>query len=315
MKKGTTDIDFVYLWVDGNDPEWQAKRNAFIGNTQKKSAVNCEGRYANNDELKYSLRSIELYAPWIRNIYIVTDNQTPSWLDTSNPKVKIIDHKEIMPVQSLPCFNSCLIEHFIHRIPGLAEHFLYGNDDMFFNKPVTPDMFFTTDGFPIIRFNRRPFRKFTLFFKEKILKKTLSNYVQTIRNSANLVEKKYGIYYGGKTHHNIDAYSKSNYEHAQQVFRKEIESTLNNHARSSNDIQRNLYSYVDLAEKRGHLQYVTQKTSFRLHIHNESHYSKLERYNPMLFCMNDSEYADNSDRKRASEFLEKRFPKKSQFEI
>lgn len=314
MKKGTTDIDFVYLWVDGNDPEWQAKRNAFIGNTQKKSAVNCEGRYANNDELKYSLRSIELYAPWIRNIYIVTDNQTPSWLDTSNPKVKIIDHKEIMPAQSLPCFNSCLIEHFIHRIPGLAEHFLYGNDDMFFNKPVTPDMFFTTDGLPIIRFNRRPFRKFTLFFKEKVLKKPLSNYVLTIRNSANLIEKKYGIYYGGKTHHNIDAYSKSNYERAQQVFRKEIESTLNNHARSSNDIQRNLYSYVDLAEKRGHLQYVTQKTSFRLHIHNESHYEKLEKYNPMLFCMNDSEYADNSDRKRAAEFLEKRFPKKSQFE-
>ena len=308
------EIDFVYLWVDGNDPKWQAKRNAFIGNTQKKSAVNCEGRYANNDELKYSLRSIELYAPWIRKIFIVTDNQTPQWLDTSNPKIKIIDHKEIMPAQSLPCFNSCVIEHFIHRIPGLAEHFLYGNDDMFFNKPVTPDMFFTSKGFPIIRFNRRPFRKLTLLFKEKIQGKTLSNYVQTIRNSADLVEKKYGIYYGGKTHHNIDAYSKSNYEHAQQVFRKEIEATFQNHARSANDIQRNLYSYVDLAEKRGQLHYVTQKTSFRLHIHNESHYNKLERYNPMLFCMNDSEYADDNDRKRAAEFLEKRFPGKSQFE-
>ena len=94
---GTMEIDFVYLWVDGNDPKWQAKRNAFIGNTQKTSAVNCEGRYANNDELKYSLRSIELYAPWIRKIFIVTDNQTPQWLDTSNPKIKIIDHKEIMP--------------------------------------------------------------------------------------------------------------------------------------------------------------------------------------------------------------------------
>ena len=308
------EIDFVYLWVDGNDPKWQAKRNAFIGNTQKKSAVNCEGRYANNDEHKYSLRSIELYAPWIRKIFIVTDNQTPQWLDTSNPKIKIIDHKEIMPAQSLPCFNSCVIEHFIHRIPGLAEHFLYGNDDMFFNKPVTPDMFFTSKGFPIIRFNRRPFRKLTLLFKEKIQGKTLSNYVQTIRNSADLVEKKYGIYYGGKTHHNIDAYSKSNYEHAQQVFRKEIEATFQNHARSANDIQRNLYSYVDLAEKRGQLHYVTQKTSFRLHIHNESHYNKLERYNPMLFCMNDSEYADDNDRKRAAEFLEKRFPGKSQFE-
>lgn len=308
------EIDFVYLWVDGNDPEWQAKRNAFIGKTQKKSAVNCEGRYADNDELKFSLRSIEMYAPWIRKIFIVTDNQTPKWLDTSNPRIKLVDHKEIMPPHSLPCFNSCVIEHCIHRIPGLSEHFLYGNDDMFINKPVTPDMFFTADGLPIIRLNRRPFRKLTLLFKEKIQKKTLSNYVQTIRNSAELVEKKYGIYYGGKTHHNIDAYSKSNYAHAQQVFQKEIEATFNNHARSSNDIQRNIYSYVDLAEKRGHLQYVTQKTSFRLHIHNESHYHKLERYNPMLFCMNDSEYANDNDRKRAAEFLSKRFPMKSEFE-
>lgn len=314
MNKHTFDIDLIYLWVDGSDPEWQAKRNALIGNTEKKSAVNCDGRYANNDELKYSLRSIEMYAPWIRKIFIVTDNQIPEWLDTSNPKIKIVDHKEILPPKSLPCFNSCVIEHFLYKIPNLSEHFLYANDDMFINKPVEKSDFFGEDGKPIIRFNRRPFRKLTLLFKEKIQKKTLSNYVQTIRNSAELAEKKYGIYYGGKTHHNIDAYSKSNYAHAQQVFKKEIEATLHNHARSSNDIQRNIYSYVDLAEKRGHLHYVTQKTSFRLHIHNESHYRKLERYNPMLFCMNDSEYANDNDRRRAAEFLSKRFPKKSEFE-
>ena len=114
----TTDIDIVYLWVDGNDPKWQAKRNRFIGNIVENSSVNCKGRYSNNDELKYSLRSIELYIPWIRNIFIVTDNQIPEWLDTSNPKIRIIDHKEIMPPESLPCFNSCLIEHFIYRSIG-----------------------------------------------------------------------------------------------------------------------------------------------------------------------------------------------------
>lgn len=308
------DVDFVYLWVDGSDPEWQAKRNACIGNTQKKSAVNCEGRYANNDELKYSLRSIEMYAPWIRKIFIITDNQVPDWLDTSNPKVRIVDHKEILPSQSLPCFNSRLIEHFLYRIPELAEHFLYGNDDMFINKPVTPDAFFASDGLPIVRFNRRPFRKLTLFIKEKILRKPLSNYVQAIRNTAELVEKRYGIYFGGKTHHNIDSYLKSNSLHVGKVFENEIEATLGNHVRNANDVQRNIYSYVPLAEKRAHLHYVSQKTSFRLHIQNESHYSKLERYNPMLFCMNDSEYAKDEDRKRAATFLAKRFPQKSQFE-
>lgn len=308
------DIDLVYLWVNGNDPQWLAKRNACIGKTEEKSAVNCDGRYADNDELKYSLRSIEKYAPWIRRIFIVTDNQVPVWLDTSNARVRIVDHKEIMPDVCLPCFNSAVIEHFLYKIPGLAEHFIYANDDMFINKPVTPETFFGKDGLPIVRFNRRPFRKWTLLFKEKVQGKRLSNYVQTIRNSAELVEKKYGKYYGGKTHHNIDAYLRSDYEHAAKVFEDEIRTTLPNHVRSENDIQRNIYSYVALAEKRAHLHYVTQRTSFRLHIQNESHYGKLERYNPILFCMNDSQYAKDCDRKRAAAFLDKRFPEKSQYE-
>ncbi len=308
------DVDFVYLWVNGNDPEWQAKRNACIGTAETQRGVNCKGRYADNDELKYSLRSVAQYAPWIHKIYIVTDNQVPSWLDTSNPKVRIVDHKEIMPEICLPCFNSAVIEHFLYNIPGLSEHFLYANDDMFVNRPVKPDDFFAQDGLPIVRFNRRPLRKFTLWFKEKVQGRALSNYVQTIRRSAEMVEKKYGIYYGGKTHHNIDAYLKSDYQHAAQVFDSEIKATFANHVRSASDVQRNIYSYVALAEKRAHLHYVTQRTSFRFHIHRENHYRKLERYNPMLFCMNDSEFATDEDRKRMAEFLSLRFPDKSQFE-
>ena len=61
-------IDLVYLWVNGNDPVWREKRNRVIGKTEEMSAVNCEGRYADNDELKYSLRSAALYAPWIRRL-------------------------------------------------------------------------------------------------------------------------------------------------------------------------------------------------------------------------------------------------------
>ena len=129
-----------------------------------------------------------------------------------------------------------------------------------------------------------------------------------------MAEKKFGVYYGGKTHHNIDAYLKSDCEHVEQMFKKEFEVTWPNHVRSANDIQRNIYAYVALAEKRAHLHYVTQKTSFRLHIQNESHYGKLERYNPILFCMNDSQYAKDVDREREKTYLEKRFPEKSQFE-
>ncbi len=313
-KSNIGDVDLVYLWVDGNDPAWQAKRNAVIGKTVEKSSVNCEGRYANHDELMYSLRSAEMYAPWIRRIFIVTDNQIPNWLDTSNPKIRIVDHKEIMPEECLPCFNSALIEHFLWRIPDLSERFLYANDDMYFNRSVTPDMFFAHDGLPIIRQNRRPFRKFTWFLKEKILGRPLSNYNLTIRRTAELVKAKTGKFYGGKAHHNIDAYLKSDCQHVETMFRDEIEPTFVNHVRRNNDVQRSIYHYVALAEKRGHLRYVSQRESLRVHIQNEKHYLKLERYNPILFCINDSEYASEKDRERAADFLQKRFPDKSQFE-
>ena len=130
------DIDLVYLWVDGSDPEWLARRCAFTGQKFDNTEANCKGRYADNDELKYNLRAVEMYAPWIRHVFIVTDGQTPAWLDTSNPKVTVVNQNDIIPEVSRPCYNSSLIEHFLYRIPGLSEYFLYANDDMFLNRPV-----------------------------------------------------------------------------------------------------------------------------------------------------------------------------------
>lgn len=316
MKNDSNGIDLVYLWVDGNDPAWQAKRNAFIGKTEDNSPVNCKGRYANNDELKYSLRSIEKYAPWIRRIFIVTDNQIPEWIDTSNPKIKIIDHTDIMPAESLPCFNSSVIEHFLYRIPGLAEHFLFANDDMFVNKEVTADDFFTPEGFPIVRLTRKPFRKMQWLWRERICKKPLKNYSKMIARSSQLVNDKYGIYYTGLPHHNIDAYLKSDYRRiVEEVLHDEFSANNRNRMRNDNDVQRSVVAYIALAEKRGKLHYVSKRVSMHVLIHKESHYRKLEKYHPMLFCMNDSEYATDDDRMKAKAYLENRFPEKSSFEI
>lgn len=307
------EIDLVYLWVNGNDPQWQAKRQSVTGDIGHTS-VNCRGRYMDNGELKYSLRSIGLYAPWVRKIFIVTDNQVPEWLDTAHPKIQIVDHSEILPEESRPCFNSVIIENFLYKIPGLSEYFLYGNDDMLINRPVTPETFFAADGFPIVRMNRRLFRKSYVWFRQKILKKKLSGYNRQIANAANLVNSKLGIYFGDMTHHNIDSYRKSDYEHVYNMFKNVIKPTLVHHIRDNEDINRHIYSYVPLAEKRAHAQYVNKKTSFRLQIHEVEQYQKLEEYNPIFFCMNDSQFATDEDRRRSSEYLEKRFPNKSEFE-
>lgn len=308
------DIDLVYTWVNGNDPQWVAKRDACIGKPTGKQE-NCKGRFADSGDLRYSLRSVEKNAPWIRRIFIVTDHQVPEWLCAENPKVQIVDHSEILPPESLPCFNSALIEQFIYRIPGLSEHFLYSNDDMYINQPVSPSTFFAEDGQPYLFMNRKPLRKFTLWFRESVMKRPLSQYLKKIRNSSRLVEKYYGTYYGHKLHHNMDAYTKTIFQLAHELFAGEFATMRLHHMRSADDYQRVIFSYVAIAEGKAHLRFVDQHHSFRLHIDNRKLYAKLERYNPVLFCMNDSEYVNDDDRLFAIQYVSRMFPEKSGFEL
>ncbi|XP_068800949.1 N-acetylglucosamine-1-phosphotransferase subunits alpha/beta isoform X3 [Struthio camelus] len=101
-------------------------------------------RFEDNEELRYSLRSIERHAPWVRHIFIVTNGQIPSWLNLDNPRITIVTHQEIFRnVSHLPTFSSPAIESHIHRISGLSQKFIYLNDDVMFGKDVWPDDFYS----------------------------------------------------------------------------------------------------------------------------------------------------------------------------
>ena len=101
-------------------------------------------RFADNEELRYSLRSVEKHAPWVRNIYVVTNGQIPSWLNLDNPRLQIVSHQELFLNKShLPTFSSPAIESHLHRIPGLSQKFIYLNDDVMFADDVWPDDFYT----------------------------------------------------------------------------------------------------------------------------------------------------------------------------
>uniref|UniRef100_A0A8C2F3W9 N-acetylglucosamine-1-phosphotransferase subunits alpha/beta n=1 Tax=Cyprinus carpio TaxID=7962 RepID=A0A8C2F3W9_CYPCA len=101
-------------------------------------------RFEDNEELRYSLRSIEKHAPWVRHIFIVTNSQIPSWLNLDNPRISVVTHQDIFQNHShLPSFSSPAIETHIHRIPGLSQKFIYLNDDVMFGKDVWPDDFYS----------------------------------------------------------------------------------------------------------------------------------------------------------------------------
>ena len=138
-------VDFVVLWVDDTDPVWRAKRESYIGSSSKTG--NEDARYRDWDTLKYWFRGVEKFAPWVRNVYFVTDDQKPEWLNLNHPKLKWVKHTDFIPQEYLPTFNSNAIELNIHRIEGLSEHFVYFNDDMFLINHTKPEDFFV-NGLP-----------------------------------------------------------------------------------------------------------------------------------------------------------------------
>lgn len=139
------DIDFVYTWVDYNDPAFQAQLRVFRPNTADLSGA-VPARFEDHDELRYSLRSVETFAPWVRRVHIVTNGQCPPWLNLENSKVSWVKHEQILPSEVLPTFNSHVIESALHLIPGLSDHYVYFNDDVLLGAPASPTTFFTENG-------------------------------------------------------------------------------------------------------------------------------------------------------------------------
>lgn len=308
------DVDLVYLWVDGGDPQWIKKKQQITHTPASHAEVYNAARFVNNEELKYSLRSAEKYVPWIRQIFIVTDNQTPDWLNISHPKIRLVDHTHIMPPEILPTFNSFVIEYYLYQIPDLAEHFLYANDDMFFNAPLSPDFFFDKDGYPKVRLQRKVLGKFYHQFKS-LVTKNLGQYRTAVVEAMNLVNEKFGKYYSGLPHHNVDAYKKSDYRDAvEAVFKEQTERTKFNRIRAYGDISRSAFSLYAMAVGHGHLKYANRNESSRFLVHKHDFGIYLNRYRPKLFCLNDTQHAGEHDRKKIRPFLENLFPVKSAFE-
>lgn len=134
-------IDFVILWVDGNDQTWLNEKNKY----SKAKVDSDEKKYRDYDILKYWFRAVEKYTPWVNKIHFVTYGHLPRWLNLSNPKLNVVKHEDFIPKEYLPTFNSHTIELNIHRIKGLVNKFVYFNDDMFVIKDLTPEYFFKND--------------------------------------------------------------------------------------------------------------------------------------------------------------------------
>ncbi|MFF3489704.1 stealth family protein [Streptomyces sp. NPDC002795] len=306
-------VDVVYTWVDGSDPQWQRRRAAAVGEPYHPEAANA-ARYFSRDELRYSLRSLNLYAPWIRNIFIVTDHQVPSWLNTAHPQVHVVDHREIFTdPEALPTFNSHAIESQLHHIDGLAEHFLYFNDDVFLGRPAIPQDFFLANG--LSRF----------FPSRALLPPVGSTGADDVPVSAagvtnrQLLAAMFGSSITRKMKHTPCALRRSVLEDVERVFADAHRRTAGHAFRSADDIAitNSLHHYYAFHTGRavpGTIRYdYVDISQPRI----ESRLRRLLNRSHLVFCLNDTTTCDGEEHASTAvvqQFLDSYYPAASPYE-
>ncbi len=294
------EVDLVYTWVDGADTNHIKK---WMNHSDNPKDVNPE-RYRDTYQfLKYSLRSVEQNLDWYRNLYIVTARpQVPEWLNVSNPRVKVIHHDEIIDEEFLPTFNPNCIESFLHKIPGLAEHFLYINDDFLFGRKTELEDFMPG----------AKYRVFNTLFGENLSWRIYDGLNDVI-----------GL---GIIEHTPLFIKKEFWKEMVEMFPEKQYKTRSNKFRQPDDLMTyKFYRYYMLS----HQQKISSAISFphllkinTFHkITNDLSYQKkaiqkLERKKPKFYCLNDDQ-RDNPNKnvvQLIKDFLERNYPEKSKFE-
>ena len=325
-------IDFVILWVDGKDRTWLEEKNKY--SKDKIDISNSIIRYRDWDNLKYWFRAVEKYAPWVNNIFFITYGHVPSWLNIDNPKLKIINHKDYIPKQYLPTFNSNVIELNLFRIEELSEKFVLFNDDFFINNYVSKSTFFKND-LPCDIFvndiimpnsedlsknqynNEEIINKY--FNKKDFMKKNLTKIFNLkygkliIRNFLLMFWSKYSTF---KNLHLPQSFLKSTFRNVWEKEYSKLNNTCYNKFRTGDDITQYLIRDWQLASGNFYPTHANLGKYYNISNENSELLDCILKGKKLLICMND--VFENIDFEKAKDEINKafevKFPQKSKFE-
>lgn len=262
-------IDFVVLWVDGNDKKWQQEKEKY---SPKKISNGSNGnvRYRDWDNLKYWFRGVEKFASWVNNVYFITWGHLPSWLNIKNPKLKIIKHEDYIPEKYLPTFSSNPIELNVNKIKNLSENFVLFNDDTFLINEVSKEDFFK-NGLPCDNYNEvnldlsaedDTFAS-TITNNYKILNKYYDKRKVIMKNIGKYINVKYGLkrnlqtikttltrkdFIGINNNHIAQAFLKSYFDKLWELEYDTLDETSIHKFRNKNDVTQWLVRYFQLMD-------------------------------------------------------------------
>ena len=329
------DIDFVITWVDMDDPKWKADFAKYSGKIDNKKNEVSEARFRDHGFLKYWFRGVEKFAPWVRKVHFVTCGQKPEWINVNHPKLSLVNHADYIPSKLLPVFNSSLIEIYLHKIPNLAENFVYFNDDFFIINNITKERFFK-NGLPndiaAFRYNSgmglwsKCLKNNIEVINERFDKKTVLKrdhnkwFHPSYGKKANLTRllKPYGKFATLITPHNAQPYLKSTFEEVWEYAGDRLTKVSKNRFRSPEDYTQELFRTWQICRSNFEPYNTYQDTKmYPLVLRSKQAIKAVYEQSYKLICLNDNVHIRNYDKVMAG--LEKAFdtilPDKSGFEI
>ncbi|EKE44823.1 hypothetical protein OCGS_1056 [Oceaniovalibus guishaninsula JLT2003] len=271
-------VDAVYTWVNAADPDWQDLIAPYREATRPDP-----DRFAQLDELKYSLRSLASYAPWVRTIYIVSNCAPPAWLK-AHRKIRWIRHEEIIPAEYLPTFNSHAIETFLHRIDGLSEQFIYLNDDFMLADHAHKAHFFDHRGRAISRLE--PYGA-VLKIPPLLDSGEAQEWQSAAMNGARMIEARFGTFPMRLHQHCPFALCRSDYAAMEDEFSDAIRTTRAARFRSHDDVSFTSFLYHHYVAENG--RGVRSSAAVKIvRPTNHGHFRRDYWKSPIdFFCVND----------------------------
>lgn len=289
-----TPIDIIVPWVNPKDENWKKDFNFW---KEKETGIKDACRYNDWGFIKYVFRSISQNCPWCRYVFFVVSNETqiPSWLNVDCPRLKIVYHKDYIPKEFLPTFNSNVIEMFYGNIKELSENFILINDDMIFTKKTDSSFYFENDK-PVYKYG---IRNLNNSYWDKTIKKSA-------KKIGELINKKCPIF---DTYHLPVSYKKSMFNFIMHKLHKEIyKSFENSKFRHDNNFMHFIVYFALNMTK----QCVYKNTS------RGKYYSILRQnyfnLNCVACCVNESEKSTKNSCLKALACLNNLFKNKSEFE-
>lgn len=305
-------IDIVIPYYNDSDEVWKkVLREAMIKEGSSDRQVTGDERYRDWNNLKYWFRGIENNCKWVNKVYLVvaSETQVPDWLDTTNPRLQVVYHRDFIPKELLPTFNPITMGIYFCNIEGLSDNYVVCDDDYFFLNPTTPGMFFVDD-YPVYQNTARELKKLDTSDVD-------GTFYAVLNNGMDLQLK----ICGDKAHwyvlDHLPVSHKRDFEKkiVEEYYNDFIKANNTSRFRNRNNIPNHVFVclYKDLEP---YYKFDCYKDSCYVSVRKDTNFDDFK--DKQMVCFNDTqllEYEDFEDtKKRMLDFFENKFPNKSSFE-